>query len=682
MFRQIQNKSVYLFTQLKPNYPIQNIRNFNIIAHIDHGKSTLADRILELTGSIKAGIQYLDKLKVEKERGITVKAQSASMEYTYNNTKYLLNLIDTPGHVDFHYEVSRSMRSCNGSLLLVDACQGIQAQTLSNYEKAKQNNLKIIPIINKIDMPAANPEDVSEQMQLLFEIEPEEIHYISAKTGKGVQNILDEIILKIPPPEADINKPFKSFIIDSWFSKDQGVIMLAQIKDGFISKGEYIQSCAFKKKYEIFEVCIYIYIQSLYIKVGVLNPEMTPKARLTAGEVGYIFANMKQVTDARVGDTFHKVDQVIEPEPGFQPVHSMVFAGLYPDDPDDYPNLQKSIHKLALTDPAVSIYKESSAALGPGFRCGFLGLLHMDVFKQRLDDEYGLGCFLTTPNVPYRAKLKGQDKIIEIENALMAPEEVNVEYYEEPIVEATIICPKEYIQEVLNFCSERRGIQKEIHLIDDKRQKIKFEFPLIILLMGEPVDTLSFMVHERRAQQFGKLICGKLKDKLPAQQFTLIIQAKVGSKIIAKEEISQMRKNVTAKCYGGDYSRKKKLLERQKEGKKNQDKLEMYKLIKIFLQIFLKIEQFFFFFFNVIYIYILVYVTSYFYNVIICLLLLQFISYYKKFNFFIQSLNYLFKKFSGLSSLTQFFLIFFFNFNKYFNFCFSHQNYLNLHLHF
>ncbi|EAS02961.2 translation factor GUF1 (macronuclear) [Tetrahymena thermophila SB210] len=589
---QINQIPKYFLASPKPNFPIDKIRNFNIIAHIDHGKSTLADRILEMTGTIVKGEQYLDKLQVEKERGITVKAQTAAMTYEYKGEKYLLNLIDTPGHVDFHYEVSRSMRSCSGSLLLVDACQGIQAQTLSNYEKAKDNGLKIIPVINKIDMPAAHPEEVAENMQLQFDVEKEDIHFISAKTGVGVDGVLRAVVEKLDPPKADINKPFKGFLIDSWFIKDQGVVMLVQVKDGCIAKGEQIMSCAFKKRYDIFEV-------------GILNPEMTPQNSLTAGQVGYIFTNMKAVSDARVGDTFHKPDEEVEPEQGFQEARPMVFAGLYPDDPEDYMQLEKSIYKLALTDPAVHIYKESSAALGNGFRCGFLGLLHMDVFKQRLDDEYNLDCFLTTPSVPYRAKLRNSQKILEVENALMAPDDGLVEHYEEPLAEATILCPKEYVSAVMNLADERRGEQKEINIVDEKRFKLKYTFPLseiitdffdklksatqgyasldyyhsgfreakikklVILLMGEPVDSLSFMVHERRAHDFGKNICKKLKEKLPGQQFTVAIQAKLGSKIIAREEIPALRKNVTAKCYGGDYSRKKKLLERQKEGKKN-----------------------------------------------------------------------------------------------------------------
>ncbi|KRX01466.1 Ribosomal protein S5 domain 2-type fold [Pseudocohnilembus persalinus] len=583
-------------------FPIQNIRNFNIIAHIDHGKSTLADRLLEITGCIKHGeedSQYLDKLKVEKERGITVKAQTASMYYNYEGTQYLLNLIDTPGHIDFHYEVSRSMRCCSGSLLLVDACQGIQAQTISNYELAYIQGLKIIPVVNKIDAPAAYPEEVKQAMCEQFEIpHVNEVEAVSAKTGLNCENLLQRIIMDLPPPKVNLDGNFKGFLIDSWFVKDLGVILLFHVIDGEIKKGDQIMSCHFKKRYDIFEV-------------GILNPEMKPTSIIHGGQVGYAVTNMKTAKDARVGDTFHILNQEVEPEEGFQEAKPMVYTGVYPDDPEEYRKLEDCIYKLAITDPAVTIQKESSAALGNGFRCGFLGLLHMDVFKQRLDDEYQISAFLTTPNVPYRALMKKHagGKLIEIENAAQAPAVPDVVEFQEPIVEATLMFPKEYIKEMQHLCFEKRGQQVEMKMIENKKYKVKFIFPLAeiitdffdklksitqgygsidyehkgyqaapikkltISLMGDPVDALSFMVHEDRAQSFGKSICRKLREKIPSQLFQVSIQASVGSKVIAKEIIKAVGKNVTAKCYGGDYSRKKKLLERQKEAQ-NQQKLK------------------------------------------------------------------------------------------------------------
>jgi len=581
--------------KIKPKVPIDNIRNFCIIAHIDHGKSTLADRLLEITGTIpkitdQNANQYLDKLKVEKDRGITVKAQTASMYYNHKGQQYLLNLVDTPGHVDFTYEVSRSMRSCKGALLLVDCTQGIQAQTISNFDLAFEADLKILPVINKVDMKTANVESTVKEIADQFDMQQAEMHMVSAKTGMGVEALLPDIVEKIPPPEGDINKDFRGFVIDSWFLKDKGVITLVQVVDGFVAKGEKIVSSAFKQRYDIFEV-------------GILHPEMKPQEYLTAGQIGYIFMNMKNAGESRVGDTFYKEGAEIQPIDGFKPAKQMIYSGIYPEDPNEYGDLERAIQKLALTDPAVSISRESSAALGNGFRCGFLGLLHMDVFKQRLDDEYNISAILTLPNVAYRCKLKNGE-IKEIENALYAPDPADVAYYEEPIAEATLIIPKDCYADMTNVCVERRGEQIDLKVLDGQKYMLKYHFPmseiisdffdklksvtkgygsfdfefkkfqkadikkLVLMLMGDPVDALSFMVHESRAQEFGKSLCKKLKEHIPRQLFTVVIQAKLGSRIVAREEVPMVKKNVTAKCYGGDYSRKKKLIERQKEGKK------------------------------------------------------------------------------------------------------------------
>lgn len=568
------------------------IRNFCIIAHIDHGKSTLADRFLEITNTIIPGhTQYLDKLKVEKDRGITVKAQSCTMFYKHNNIQYMLNLIDTPGHVDFTYEVSRSMRSCEAAVLLVDATQGVQAQTLSNYDLAMASNLKIIPVLNKIDMPGANLDGAIEEMKNCFGFREEEIQKISAKTGSGVEPLLISIIENVPPPKVNNEKNFKGFLIDSWFVKDRGVYLLMQLKDGQVAKGDKIVSCHFKKKYDVFEV-------------GIMNPETKLQKNLSAGQVGYLLANMKTVQESRIGDTFFIENKEVSPLPGFKPAKPMVYAGIYPEDLNDYIDLEKSIYKLALTDPSVSIVRESSAALGSGFRCGFLGILHMDVFKQRLDDEYGISTIVTSPSVQYRCKLK-DGKEADIENALTAPEAEFVNYYEEPIADVKIICPKDSLSNIIKLCEDRRGTNSNISNLDENKMLVRYEIPLAeiitdffdkvkslsrgyatldydfkcyrksrikkltILIMGETLDALSFMVHEESAFEFGKKLCKKLKEKIDRQLFTVAIQAKLGSKIIAREDIQCMRKNVTAKCYGGDYSRKKKLLDRQKEGKKN-----------------------------------------------------------------------------------------------------------------
>ncbi|CAD8165063.1 unnamed protein product [Paramecium octaurelia] len=590
MLKYIFKNSITSFHLLsKYQISIDKIRNFCIIAHIDHGKSTLADRFLEITGTISKGKheQYLDKLEVEKERGITVKAQSAAMFYKVDGIEYLYNLIDTPGHVDFTYEVSRSMRACEGAILLIDATQGIQAQTLSNYILAKKQNLKIIPVINKIDMTSANTESVIQQLVEKFDMNPNEIFKVSAKKGTGVTELLNNIVTLIPPPQD--HKELKCFLIDSWYARDKGVVLLILMKGGYLKKGDQILSCAFKKKYDVFEV-------------GIQSPENVPQEKLEPGQVGYVMTNMKAANEARIGDTFrHPLSKTL-PETGFEQVKPLVYCGIYPEDPDDYAELNKSIFKLALTDPAVIIQKESSAALGNGYRCGFLGVLHMDVFRERLENEYNLSVLLTSPSVPYKAILRNGKEVM-VENAIMAPDAAVIKHYEQPMAIATIMCPEEYSATIFQLCDARNG-----RLVDqekyDKQDRYTFKFPLneiiqdlfdkiksatkgygsleyefcgfekanivklVIHLMDDPVDALSFMVPEERAHQLGKKICQRLKDNIPQHLFVVSIQAKVGGKVIAAEKIGSTGKNVTAKCYGGDYTRKKKLLDRQKEGKK------------------------------------------------------------------------------------------------------------------
>lgn len=592
----------------------QNIRNFSIIAHIDHGKSTLADRLLELTGTIdklkeKSQQQYLDKLKVEKDRGITVKAQTAAMFYNHNGEDYLLNLIDTPGHIDFNYEVSRSLRSCQGALLLVDSTQGIQAQTMSNYELAKAEGLKIIPVLNKIDMPAADVDGVKEEVLLQFNFEDSEVHMVSAKTGLNVEKLIHTIIEKIPPPKGDRKAEFRGFLIDSWFMKDRGVVCLFQVLDGMIKKKDRVISCAFQKSYDVFDV-------------GIMHPEMTPTDVLSVGQVGFLATNMKSAAEARIGDTFGKVGNKPQPMPGFQPAKNMVFAGIYPEESDDYEELQKAMYKLQLTDPSVKIEKENSAALGNGFRCGFLGLLHMDVFQQRLEDEYEISTIVTMPSVVYRCKMRATGKVIEIDSAAKAPDLQDVLYIEEPIAEITMIAPFDSSNTLMSMCKDRRGEQTFYQILNEKRVIMKYKIPLseiitdffdrmksitsgygsldyelkgyekadiqkmVILLHYEPCDALSFMVHKDRAADFGKNLVKKLKDTIPQQLFVITLQAKLGGKVIAREDIPCLKRNVTAKCYGGDYSRKKKLIERQKEGKK---KLRMFGKVEVGKETFIAI---------------------------------------------------------------------------------------------
>ena len=571
----------------------KNIRNFSIIAHIDHGKSTLADRLLEMSGTISTrnkNEQFLDKLQVEKERGITVKAQTASLFHEHNGEIYLLNLIDTPGHVDFSYEVSRSLYACQGAALLVDAAQGVQAQTMANFYLAFEQDLTIIPVINKIDMINADPNRISKEMHIAFDINPSEILLVSAKTGEGVDQFFSAVIERIKPPEGDENKPLKALLFDSWFDEYRGVICLIEIVDGHLKKGDKIIAASTGEDYEVLDV-------------GLMYPGLVLTGELHTGQVGFLISGMKTVKEARIGDTFYHVKKEVTPLPGFKPAKAMVFAGIYPIDTSDFEELRDSIEKLILNDPSVHVEKESSTALGLGFRCGFLGLLHLDVFKQRLQQEYGIEIITTAPTVLYKIILTDGKELL-IEKPSDFPEKVRILEVQEPIMDATVITPKEYLGNILKLCQDKRGKQTEMTYLDEDRIILKYKMPLNeiiidfydrlkslsagyasfdyeesgfhisdlvkmdIMLNGKPVDALCVIVHREKAILIGRELVQKLRKVIPRQMFEIAIQAAIGAKIIARESISALRKNVIAKCYGGDITRKRKLLEKQKAGKK------------------------------------------------------------------------------------------------------------------
>ena len=575
--------------------PPERIRNFSIIAHIDHGKSTLADRLLEFTGTLSTRTgenkQFLDKLQVEKERGITVKAQTASMVYTYKGEQYLLNLIDTPGHVDFSYEVSRSLYACQGALLLTDASQGIEAQTMANFYLAFEQDLTIVPVINKIDLPHANVPKVQQELNSLFDFEPEECIEASAKSGIGIEPILEAIIERIPAPTSNPEEKLKALLFDSWYDEYRGVICLVALQNGVLKKGDMIKLYQSDTAYEILEI-------------GLMYPDETPTDALYAGQVGYIITGMKTIKEARVGDTISHQGETVEPFPGFKPAKPMVFAGIFPVISTEFPLLDDAIQKLTLNDASVTTEKKTSMALGLGFRCGFLGLLHMDVFKQRLEQEHDLDIIITAPSVMYYIDLKHNRGRISIENPSEFPDPVNIEQILEPMIKANIIVPKSYLGNVLTLCQKKRGIQTNMSYIDEERVIVNYELPLNevasdfydelksltsgyasfdyeesdyqasdlvkmdILLNGQPVDALSCIVHRSSSQFIGRELAEKLKKAIPRQLFEVVIQAAIGAKIIARERVAPLRKNVTAKCYGGDITRKRKLLEKQKAGKK------------------------------------------------------------------------------------------------------------------
>ena len=571
---------------------MDHIRNFCIIAHIDHGKSTLADRLLERTKTIQVTEgQMLDNMDLERERGITIKSHAIQMEYAMEGKKYLLNLIDTPGHVDFSYEVSRSIAACEGALLIVDATQGVQAQTISNLYMAIDHDLEIIPVINKIDMPNAMPEEVEDEIVDLLGCEPGEIIRASGKTGEGVDDILRAVVDRIPAPTGDKDAPLQALIFDSVFNSFRGIITLVKIDNGVVRKGDKVKFFNTGQEYDADEV-------------GVLKMDMVPKAQLTAGEVGYIISGIKDAKEVKVGDTVTHVERpcakAIE---GFQEVKPMVFAGVYPIDPNDYENLRASLEKLQLNDASLTFLPESSQALGFGFRCGFLGLLHMEIIQERLDREFNMDVITTVPNVSYMVYDK-QGEVKEVHNPSGLPDATMIDHIEEPFIKASIITSSQFIGPIMKLCLDKRGELVNQNYVSGNRLELVFMIPLgeividfydklksiskgyasfdyhidsfrpsklvklDILLNGEPVDALSTLTHESNAVAFGRRMCEKLKELIPRQQFDIAIQAAIGAKIIARETVKQVRKDVTAKCYGGDISRKRKLLEKQKKGKK------------------------------------------------------------------------------------------------------------------
>ena len=571
----------------------KNIRNFSIIAHIDHGKSTLADRLLEYTGALSAREmteQVLDSMDLERERGITIKAHAVRLSYKADDGKqYILNLIDTPGHVDFSYEVSRSLASCEGALLVVDATQGVEAQTLANAYLAVEHDLEIIPVINKIDLPSAEPEKTKEQIEDAIGIDCSEAVLASAKEGIGTHEILEAIVKKIPSPSGSDDRPLKALIFDSWFDNYQGVIVLVRVFDGRVRPGRKIRMMATGNVFEVSEV-------------GVFTPKMETAAELPAGEVGYIIAGIKSVTDTKIGDTATDEDNpASEPCPGYKDIKPLVFCGFYPTSTHQYENLRDALNKLRLNDSSFNYEPETSLALGFGFRCGFLGLLHMEIIQERLEREFDLSLLSTAPTVVYRVTKTGGE-VIHIENPALLPDKF--EKIEEPFVVTTIFVPKDFIGPVLDLCQEKRGVQKGFSYIGKDRIKVEYELPLNeilwdfydrlkslskgyasmdyeflgyresdlvklnILLNGEPVDALSLIVHRDKSYYKGRQLTEKLREIIPRQMYEVAIQASVGSKIIARETVRALRKDVIAKCYGGDITRKRKLLEKQKEGKK------------------------------------------------------------------------------------------------------------------
>ena len=575
---------------------MSKIRNFCIIAHIDHGKSTLADRLLDETGAVsdrEKQDQLLENMDLERERGITIKSHAIQMEYSFNGEKYILNLIDTPGHVDFSYEVSRSIAACEGALLIVDAAQSVQAQTISNLYLALENDLEIIPVLNKIDLPSAKPEEVSDDIVDLLGCNEVDIIKASAKTGEGIGEILEAIIERVPPPKTDETNDLKALIFDSVFNPFRGIEIYFRVFSGKISKGQQIKFCATSKKYFADEV-------------GTLNLKQQPKQSVGAGDVGYLITGIKNAKEIKVGDTIVDGNYIgTDAISGFEEVKPMVFAGIYPVDSDDYEDLRSSIEKLQLNDASLVFAPESSSALGFGFRCGFLGMLHLEIIQERLDREFNMAVITTVPNVSYHAYTKKQsDERIIVNTPSDLPEPSFLDRVEEPYIKASIITKSDFIGPVMNLCIEKRGVITNQTYLTTERVELSFDMPLAeivfdfydrlksiskgyasfdysplgfktsklirldLLLNGNPVDALSALIHFDNAYRMGKKICEKLKELIPRQQFDIPVQAAIGSKIIARETIKAVRKDVTAKCYGGDITRKRKLLENQKKGKK------------------------------------------------------------------------------------------------------------------
>ncbi len=597
----------------------KKIRNFCIIAHIDHGKSTLADRLIEMTGVLttrEMHDQVLDNMDIERERGITIKAQAVRMVYNSKGGKeYILNLIDTPGHVDFNYEVSRSLAACDGAILVVDASQGIEAQTLANVYLALEHDLEIIPVINKIDLPNARPEQVKKEIEDIIGLDASDAPMISAKSGENVELLLEQIVEKIPCPKGDEEAPLKALIFDSRYDNYKGVIIYVRVMEGVIKPGTEIKMMATGKKFIVTEV-------------GYFRPGMFSSCEnLGAGEVGYIAASIKNVRDTRVGDTVtNALNPVSQPLPGYKKVNSMVFCGIYPADGAKYDDLRDALEKLQLNDASLSFEPETSIALGFGFRCGFLGLLHMEIIQERLEREYNIDLVTTAPSVVYKVT-KTDGEIINVDNPSNLPKAQEIEYTEEPIVTATIMLPKDFVGNVMELCQERRGIYKNMSYIDETRVILTYELPLNeiiydffdvlksrtrgyasfdyellgykksdlirldILLNGEVVDALSFIVHKDKAYTRGRRMAEKLKEVIPRQMFEVPIQATIGGKVIARETIKAMRKDVLAKCYGGDITRKKKLLEKQKEGKKRMRQMGNIEVPQEAFMAVLKLEE-------------------------------------------------------------------------------------------
>jgi GTP-binding protein LepA len=575
--------------------PNKKIRNFAIIAHIDHGKSTLADRLIEYCGGLTSREmkqQVLDSMDIERERGITIKAQSVRLDYKNNaGESFILNLIDTPGHVDFSYEVSRSMAACEGALLLVDATQGVEAQTLANSWLAIEADLEIIPVLNKIDLPSAEPDKIKKQIQEIIGIDIVDTISVSAKTGKGVAEVVEKLVNKLPHPAGDNNAPLRALLVDSWYDTYLGVMVLVRVVDGSLKKGNKIKLLLSESEYQI-------------DKVGVFRPKPEEVGELQAGEVGFITANIKETSQAWVGDTIVESKNIakIKPLPGFKPSTPVVFCGLYPIDASDYDHLKESLNKLKLNDSSFTFETESSVALGLGYRCGFLGLLHLEIIQERLKREFSLDLVVTPPSVVYEIK-KTDDTLTELHNPADWPEKTKITEIREPWINATIFSPDNYLGSILKLCIEKRGVQKDIsfsgnrvvvnfllplnEVIFDFHDRIKsisqgyasFDYEIIdyrvgklekvnILVNNENVESLSFISHKEKAVTRGRAICNKLKESIPQQLFKIAIQAAIGSKVIARETIGSLRKDVIAKCYGGDVTRKRKLLEKQKAGKK------------------------------------------------------------------------------------------------------------------
>ncbi|MBC7124632.1 MAG: elongation factor 4 [Bacteroidales bacterium] len=573
---------------------MENIRNFCIIAHIDHGKSTLADRLLELTNTLsdrELQEQVLDSMDLEREKGITIKSHAIQMEYTFQGKQYKLNLIDTPGHVDFSYEVSRAIASCEGALLVVDATQGIQAQTISNLYLALNHDLEIIPVINKIDMDAAMVDDVKDQIVDLLGCKRDEIIPVSAKTGEGVDKVLEAIVTRVKPPVGDPNAPLQALIFDSVFNSFRGIIAYFKVFNGTIRKGDKVKFFNTGREYEADEV-------------GILRLKLQPRDYISAGDVGYIISGIKESNEVKVGDTITHVERPCDKAiAGFEDVKPMLFAGLYPVDADEYEDLRASLEKLKLNDASITFEPESSLALGFGFRCGFLGLLHMEIVQERLYREFDMDVITTVPNVSYLVHTTKGD-VVEVHNPSGLPAQTTIDYIDEPVISAQIITKSEYLGAVMKLCIDKRGILKNQVFLTSDRVELSFRLPLSeivfdfydklksisrgyasfdyvmdgyqeaklvkldILLNGEMVDALSSLIHQDHAYDFGRKMCEKLKELIPRQQFDIAIQAAIGSKIIARETVKALRKDVTAKCYGGDITRKRKLLEKQKKGKK------------------------------------------------------------------------------------------------------------------